>query len=283
MARIRCLFFIMAAVQLCYLYAQPTNPHAEAANSLQRFFQALVKNYTPSTLPKFEELLKVTDRIPGARPEDIFQALPSIFVALAHPDDNVKLYAAGALLDIGRRQDSAELLKRHINAIANLVNSPNERLRGITPLILGNLRPAPPPEIWPLLLSYVTRTDLDPRTQASAFYFLVSHSPENPEVLECIKRFLSQPLDTDTRISILHVLGNPRVKDVHLMEMMIAALEDPNETVRLNAIHALSGKGQSVLIRAEPALHKLIERADEPAEVKDAAKKALKEISPRKE
>src|SRR6267378_3211750 len=103
------LLFFIAAALACYVHAQ--------TSSLQQFFQILVGHYDPSSLPKLEDVMKVTNQIDGARSEEITRALPAIFAALAHQDDTVKAYAATALFAVSQRPDSAALLKSQIDVI----------------------------------------------------------------------------------------------------------------------------------------------------------------------
>lgn len=121
----------------------PGTVSAAETPTIRLFFQKLVQNYDPAALPKYEETLKVTDQVAGARPEDISAALPWIAAALAHRDDNVKSDAALALFAIGLRPDSATLLKQHVRIIADLFNSQNVRLQSAAAQILGMLKPAP--------------------------------------------------------------------------------------------------------------------------------------------
>ena len=226
--------------------------------------------------------MKVTEQIGGARPEEISQALPSVFAALAHQDDEVKLLAAVAVADIGLRPDSAGLLNNYINGIGNLLNSPNDRLQGAAVLILGTLKPAPPPKVWPLLVTYLNRTDRNKRMQAAAVFYLARH-PEKPEVLEAIRQFLSQALDAETRIGTLNAIGNsPRLQDAQIIHLVIGYLNDPESRVRLTALQTLTRLGQHALSEAEPALQSLVERTDEPGEVKASAKKTLRELAQRR-
>ncbi|MBZ5555158.1 MAG: hypothetical protein LAO21_20790 [Acidobacteriia bacterium] len=277
------VLIIIVALQLCPQLTQAVPPEAQAPRSLQQFFQGLVEQYSPSKLPKDEDLMKVTEHIADGQPEEISRALPSIVVALAHHDDKIKLYAAVALGDIALRPDSGELLKKYLNAIGNLFNSSSDRLQGSAVLILGSLKPAPPPEVWPLLLTYLNRTDRDTHMQAAAIFYLVWHFPRKPEDLDVIERFLSRPLGAETRIGILTELAGSPLKDVRVIDMVIRSLDDPEQSVRLKAIQTLTHLGQHALLRAEPAMKRLAERSDEPAEVKDAARKALKEIGPGKD
>ncbi len=277
LASVRWFLLIIAAIQVCYLQAQSA-PNAQPAPSVREFFQALVEHYSPSSLPKYEDVLRVVDQIAGAHPEDISNALPAIFTALAHPDDNVKIDAAFALTAIGRRPDSAKLLRNYIGAISDLFNLSDPRLQATPTLIFPGLRPAPPPEVLPLLVTFLKRTDRDPKTQAAAIFALVRIAPEKPEVAAAIQEFLSRPLDSSSRIDVLNALGNPRMRDVGIIRMVINSIDDPDQGVRFTAIQALTRMGQHALLQAEPALRQVAEDPKQPAEVKAAATEALQKI-----
>ncbi len=274
-AKVGCFLFVIAAV-LVYVRAQT---HAQTP-PLQTFFQALVDHYDPSSLPKLEDVMKVTNQIPGARPEEITRALPAIFAALAHQDETVKAYASTGLFEIARRPDSAELLRSHVDVIGqDLLTSPKPETRAGEMIILGMLQPTPPPEVLPIFMTFLKRTDADARAQGSAIIFELVHiAPENPEVIAAIREFLSRPLDTKSKVDVLNALGDPRVKDARIIAMVIASLDDPDQGVRSTAIQALMRMNQGALRQAEPALQRLAHDPKQPAEVIAAAKEALQRL-----
>lgn len=53
----------------------------------RHFPKTLVQHYDPSSLPKYDDVLKVVDQIPVARAEATTKALPAIFRALSHTDE----------------------------------------------------------------------------------------------------------------------------------------------------------------------------------------------------
>lgn len=271
------LLLLLVGVQVCHLCAQ-SHRDVRAAPTLREFFRELVENYRPSLLPNHEDLLKVTDQVAGARPEDISGALPAIFTALAHQDDDVKIYAASALFAISRRFDSADLLRGHINAIGRLLDVSDPRLQATPPLIFASLKPTPPPEVLPLLVAFLRRTDRDPQAQGGAVFTLVRLAPEKQEVVTAIQKFLSRPLDTGTRIGTLNALGTPRVKDARLINSVIASLDDSDQGVRVTAIRVLARIGHQALLSARPALQRLADDARQPAEVRREAAEALQQL-----
>src|ERR1700730_11645363 len=209
----------------------------QQANSLQQFFQTLVDHYDPSSPPKYENLRKVTGQIEALRPEEINRALPAIFAALGHQENTVQGYADSALYAIAQRPDSAALLRSHVDAIGhNILTSPNPDTRGAEIIILGALKPMPPPEVLPVFLSFLRRTDPDAQAQGTGVIFELVHiAPENPEVLAAVREFLSRSLESKSRIDVLNALGTSRVKDAHIISIMITSLDDSDEGVRFTA------------------------------------------------
>lgn len=263
-----CLLFAVVSTQLGYSAPQ-------SGNALRDFFVALVDHYDPSSLPTHQELLKVTRPILGAAPEEITVALPSIFRALEHPDDNVKLDAAGALIVIAVRADSSELLRSHIPEIASLLDSPNKRLPWDGVAILGYLKPVPPPEVAAPLLNFLKEDNRDLHAQTGLIGVLARAVPNNPDVIAAIEQFLSHPLDDSTRIDVLNVLGDTPTGNPRLIRIVIAALNNPYPTVTLAAMRALTRMGQGALLQARSALEAVAQSRRQPADVREAARQAL--------
>ncbi len=268
-----CFFSIIAVVALMiYRVHAQTTP-------LQEFYQSLVQN--PSSPPTYENLRKVTGQIEKLRPEEIIKALPAIFAALTHQDSTVSGYADSALFSIALRPDSAELLRSRVDAIGHELTSPVPERRAAAMVILRTLKPVPPPEVVPIFVTFLKRTDADAQAQgSSAIFELVHIAPENPEVIAAVRDFLSRPLDNKSRRETLVAVGKPTVKDAQIVAMMIASLDDPDTGVRITAVQALSGMGQQALQQAEPALQRLAHDPNQPANVVADAKVALQKLHP---
>lgn len=105
--------FSVCGLVACCAHGQ-TNPSNRP--SLQQFYEAVLRN--PSAPPSFNDLVSMSDEIGGTcetpchpmRAEEVKQALPVIFAALASLDVQVKKYAGSALFAISGRSDSASLL-----------------------------------------------------------------------------------------------------------------------------------------------------------------------------
>jgi HEAT repeat protein len=271
------LLVLIAVLQLSFANPQSSS-NAQTASSLQKFFQSLVEHYNPSALPKFEELMKVEQEIAGLHPEQVTKALPVVFAALAHRDINVKLYAASALFAISLRPDSTALLRDHLVSIGDLLNESDPWLQATASMVTINLRPTPPPAATTLLLNYLKRTDRDQDAQGSAIFTLVRIAPENPEVLSAIQQFLARDLDSRSRIGVLNALGYPSVKDVRIISMVIAEMEDSDQGIKITAIHSVTRMGKDAVRQAQPTLQRLSDDPKRTAEVRAAAKEALLQI-----
>lgn len=216
------LFFV--ALSALYLRNRAATK-AQSPSSLEEFFNTVLRN--PSTLPKFDDLHRVTAGIADARPQDIRRALPAISTALAQNNEQVKAPACTALFAIAGRSDGAELLKTRIGTIGeDLLTSPFENIQAGEVVILGRLRPTPP-KVVPLLLTFVKQADRNSNVQGGAIFELVQIAPENPEVIAAIEDYLSRQLDSSARIGVLNALGNPNVKDTQLIAMIGASMNDP--------------------------------------------------------
>jgi HEAT repeat protein len=75
-------------------------------------------------------------------------------------------------------------------------------------------------------------------------------------------------------------MGNPGVKDPHLISLVISSLDDADQGVRLTAIQALTRIGRNALLQARPRLQELAGDPAQPADIRAAAREALRTIRP---
>ena len=273
-----CLAIFCAGLGVLLYVRGHASANSQAPPSLEVFFQTVLRN--PSTLPKLEDLHTLTESVASTRPEDVTRALPAVFAALNYQDETVKAYACAALFAIAGRPDGAELLKSHIDAIGHdLLTSPFANIQAGEVVILGRVKPTPPESVTSLS-TFVKQPDRDANAQSGAIFELVRIAPENPEVAAAIQEFLSRPMGSNTKIGILNALGNPGIKDVQLIAAVTASLDDPDENIRSTAIQALMRIGKQALQQAEPALQRLANDPNQPADVRAAAKDALQRLHP---
>jgi len=261
----------------CFILALSTALSAQTTTSLQVVFQRLVQNYGTPGQPKPEEILNVEKGIANMSPAAVRSALPSVKVALDARNDQLQLAAGSALFAISRRSDSADLLSPYIDDICQLFYSPNRGVTYYAALIVLNLRPAPPPEVVPLILASLDQPNSS-ETQISAVGTLVRLAPENPDVIAAILKFMSRPLDHDTRIAALNAIHTSRVNDPGVRDAVIHALNDPYPGVKLAAISTLERMGPGAVSRAKSLLQNIARGPNEPVRVRAAARDALKGI-----
>jgi len=251
---------------------------AEAPGTLQEFFQNLVRNYGVSGLPNADDLSSIEDHVAGMPAEDIREAMPAIVAALEYPNESVQSYAASAVFVISRRSDSSDLLKPYIGAIMGLFRTGSARLCSLAGMTIVGMKPSPPPEVVPALLSLIGRRDLDNAAQVSALAAVVRVAPDNPEAVSAVVRFMSRPLDSNTRLTVLNAIRSSHLTDVRVRDAVIANLQQSEPGVKIAAINALSRMGPVAVGQAEPDLQKLLQHESESPDVKAAAKKALRQI-----
>jgi Lipoprotein amino terminal region len=253
-------------------------PRPQATSTLQEFFQRLVDHYSPGSLPKFDELMRVEEQIAGLHSEEVTKALPVVFTALGRQDVEVKIYASSAIFAVSLRPDSALLLRKYVTAISDLLNESDPRLQAISTLIFLNMKPKPLAESLPSLVNFLRRTDRDQDAQGSAVFALVRIAPENPEVLSAIQQFLARDLDYKSRIGVLNALGSPGFKDVRIVSVVIAEMDDSDQGMRITAIQSITRMGKDAVRQARPTLQRLSEDPKQTAEVRAAAAGALLQI-----
>jgi HEAT repeat protein len=131
------------------------------------------------------------------------------------------------------------------------------------------------------MVALVRKRDADLGTQVHIIYLLMDYAPEDPEILAEIQEFLSRPLAPDPRRNALQNLGNPRLKDPTLIRLIINSLDDPDSSVRLSAIHALTRIGRHALLPARQGLERVFDDPKQSAQVRAAAKEALQRLNAR--
>lgn len=275
---------------------------ADLLNESDRRLQAtalyVFANFRPppvaEILPSVSAFLKREDRDPRAQAD---AALYLVNHALDHPEAIAAIQSfmsrpmdaqarIGALNALGnpRVRDS-----RLIDSVIASLDDPDLAVRLTAVQTLIRVGPHALQRAGPTLqrqvsdmLALLRQRDADLGTQVHTIYLLLQYAPDNAEVLAAIREFLSRPLDSDPRRSALQNLGNPRLKDPSLIRLVISSLDDPDSSVRLSAINALTRIGRHALLPARRALERLARDPKQPAEVKNAVERALQVSSSRK-
>lgn len=246
--------------------------------SLEAFFQSLTQHYDPANLPAFESLLAVQRQVAKMDPGDVSKALPFVASAFAHHDDTVKKYAAAALFSIGMRSDGSALLKPYSRTIAGGLDSPEIHLQGATVQLLAILKPEPKSEEISLLVGFVNRVDRNPTAQADAISLLLQIAPEDPTLTPAIQNFMARPMNEQSKEAVVNGIANSHTESVIATEVLIGALENSSEGVRLQAAQAFQRMPKDAVLRAKAALRRVADREDEREEVKAAAQEALQRL-----
>ena len=129
-----------------------------------------------------------------------------------------------------------------------------------------------------MLLGSLNRIDREPREQISVLSVLAPLWSSRPEVIDAIDRFLSRPMDSDTRITALKAVYYSLVDDYKIRRTVAAALDDTNAGVRLQAIGTLERMGPAALAEVQETLERLSQNPSESADVKSAARRAVGKI-----
>jgi HEAT repeat protein len=208
--------------------------------------------------------------------------------ALRLNDGGKEHYAFFGLLAAALRSDGPTLLKDRMGDVVSLLTSPGTLAQRGAVFVLGSIQQrqlAPVPGLSQALVSFVKRTDRDLQAQVSAVAFLLSRSEEEMATQDAVEGFLSRDLDADSRTRVLSAIGrgNANPKPARLIDLVTAALDNPDESVRSTAIDMLSLIGPLAVMRAEPSLRKLAEGTGQPEAIRSAARKALKDAGLRVE
>ncbi len=257
---------------------------AQKAATVSDSFRALLDRHSAATAgPTGNEISEMGRRIKAAPAQELADALPLFFAAaLSGTDDTVKIYGAMALLSVSGRYDCGdELLRARIGEVAGLLALDNPGLQRLGSGILGALfatATTPPAEVFPVLKAFLKRTDRDPAAQNAAAGILMKYDSQDPEAVQAVAAHLLRPLSPIEREDALRAVSIPGLKDIKIIDAVAKFVDDPLPQTRILAINALSKIGPQAVAQAEPALVEAVNRADQPDNVKTAARKALSEI-----
>jgi hypothetical protein len=252
----------------------------QMAPSLQDSFKTLVQGPALSSKPSQEEISTLGKRVSAASPDEIRGALPWMIAASRVGDDVRTTYAFVGLLAVGLRMDSPALLKDYMGDMVTLLASSDTLVQRAGAFVLGSVQERQAtlvPGLSHDLVSFVKRTDRDLEAQLTAVAFLIEKWQEEPAAQEAVGSFLSRDLDADSRARILRAIGQAKGdgRPARFTDLIIAALDDSNESVKSTAIKMLNLIGPLAVMRAEPSLRKLAQEPGQPEAIRSAAAKTL--------
>jgi hypothetical protein len=237
---------------------------AQTAQSVAEFFSQLSSIGEGTPVPSYDELLRVVDHIDRDEPGRLRAALPDALRALTSRRLPVARYAALALTAIARRPDSATLVSPFLEGLGTTLGGPgDQRVKAALIEVIVGLRPAPPPEATAILISYLN-AERDPTLQVAAVYGLTRVAPGDARVVEAIVQVARGPLGANDKAGLLRQLANPKLDDPRLAKVILDALSDPEERVKIEAIQAIRRNGNSAVLSQARA--KLQQLGDDPAQ-----------------
>ena len=249
---------------------------AQTPKSLGDFFSQLNSTREGAAIPTYDELLRTVDQIERDNPGNLRDALPDVFRALSNNNVLVARYAALALTVVARRSDSAALLKPFLGNLKNILNgSGDQRVKGALLEVIARLQPAPPSEATAMLISYLD-AERDPALKVVAVYGLTRVAPGDPQAVEAIVKVSQGRLGANDKAGLLRQLASPKLNDPRLAKVLLDALADPNEAVKIEAIQAIRRNGNSAIVgQARPKLQALADDGAQTAAVRQRAVELL--------
>jgi hypothetical protein len=274
------LCIIVAGSQSIAAYMQFRSPDALWFTDA---FDELVQNCSGRYTEAMARRFSATDaKLLAMSQADLRPALPKVLQRYRDLDEGVKTCASVFLYSLSRRQDSAELLGPHLDAVSELFESSEERLQGTAVVVLGGLQPRPPDEAITRLVNYLQEPTASPRIQTMAVSYVMRSAPERADALNALRSLVAKPLSAEAKIATLFGLAaNPGLRDRQLTAFIIAGLDDPREDVRLASCEVLRAFGTPLLLKAESRLRQLTKDSNESGRVRQAAESALKALETR--
>lgn len=243
---------------LCDLQSSEPAVRERAAISLGNIgdklaVRALIKALDDSEDGVRREAAKALGFIKDAR------AVSSLLESLSDRDANVRMYAAFALGEIKDAKAASALLKA--------LNDPEWRVRDQAAWALREIRD---PKIADSLVAALTEDNAD----VNQILWLLGGLEES-QISGRLNLLLKNP-DAQTRVRAVHALST--LGGANVIDPLITALKDGDPDVRCCAVRALLKTGDK---RVKKPLEELAAREQDEA-VREAAKKALIEMSPSK-
>ncbi|HZQ92320.1 MAG TPA: hypothetical protein VFA60_11045 [Terriglobales bacterium] len=282
------LLLIFFSVQA---FAQPGEKLTSSPRPLAEEFQQMLRQRScADDSYNDHDVKQISDSILKSQAAEVQVTMPEFSSAVKDSRLDARICAAVALFAVSARPDSATLLRDHLPDVARELNSPDQRIRSLALMTLGGLQPAPPPEVVPIWLAYLKRTDVDEYVQAGAVGAVIRVAAGDKSVITAVQGFWRRQLTEQSRVRVLNGLANIRSREVpadsRLVEIMIEGLQSEDRAVRFTAVQGIARMGKEPVRLAEPILRKLAEEAEPTqgddvsrrteAEIRDFARQALK-------
>lgn len=247
---------------------------AQAPPSLSTFFQQRLKD-TPE--PTYEVLLQVIDPIATSDPQSITDALPFIATAMTSNRDDVTIEAGMALYAISLRPDGAALLREHIPRIGMLLSNPDERISGMSILVLQQLSsPSNTDLIMPIIIKYLNGPAKPGNIKTESVFMILRLSHTDPVAMKVVHSFLTATMDSSVRTNTLFAIHRAHFVDPVITAFVLQSLTDPSKHVKKAAIGIVRDLGPDAWNQALPIMTKILNDRSEDAEVRSFAERAIK-------
>jgi len=271
--RTRSRWTIISLAMLCVL----TCSSAQLPTPVGDFLAALLRDYGKGPLPKYDYWIAELSQMADSPPATVVGALPSVLEAVSHSDPEVKMIGEMALFVIGQRPDGATLIKPALSAIAGLLEDKSDpRIPRMAGYVLATMHPRPLPEVIPLVLTFVQRSDQNLDNRAILSELLMQWASDQPAALAAIENIAAQPLTPAIHEAFLDAIGRQPGTNERLNALVVAALRDPSSRVRRRAIYHVSRMGAPVLAKAASDLQRIAVDPGETSDNRTAAQKALR-------
>jgi hypothetical protein len=222
--------------------------------TVQAYFKALPTGVADA-VPAYDQLLAVTDQIPGLSGDELTAALPSIFSAMS-TDGPAGIQAAFALSVVSRRPDASAILKNYLPQIASLLDRSDSRLKATASLIFVRMNPPPTQFALPILAQFVAGTGSGSE-KAQAVWGMIKMAPADIRTEGAVLSLLGGPLDQPSLIAVLSAAGDPTVTSPKIIAGIAHFLTDKDEQLVVAAIQAIGRIGAVAVTQTLGALSAL--------------------------
>jgi len=239
---------------------------------VKQYLEMLIQD--PGRVPQFGEGMRVMDQVAGMPQSNVITVLPVIFEGLASDRETVRMQSALALHAVSLRTDGGALLRPRLDDVLALLQRNDVRLALTVPAVLERLE-IPPTKYLPSVWSYVADGSQPAQGKTGSICLLTRVAPSAEQTHWAIAAFLDRQISTQERIEALSAIGCVPADDDKLMDLIINALNDPDQHVRGAALSVLDRYRAKDLARAREPLSRIALDQNEDANVRRAAERLL--------